>query len=291
MRSVRAKILIAEDESVTAARLAEMLIAMGCDVGMTVRSGEEAVRAAAELRPDLVLMDIVLEGKVDGIEAAREITGTLDIPVIYVTAYDDEETIARVNTTDISGFILKPLRINQLRPAVEIALRKHRLERELRYRENLLASLLASLDEAIISTDTAGAITFMNAAASAMTGWDPDHATGKPLEQILKMTERGEANGSPLDQQAIRDLVNRKSFDPMYIVSGNGKTIPVEQSVSSIRLDETSAEGVLLVLSDITERLAVEQMLYKLYRAVDQSPALVIIGLKGYHRIHQSAGG
>ncbi len=277
MHSIRSRILIAEDERVTAAQLGQMLAAMGCEVCRTVSSGEEAIRAAIELRPDLVLMDIVLEGTVDGIEAAREIINTLDIPVIYLTAYGDDDTIERVNTTDISGFILKPLKPNQLKPALEIALRKHRLEKELRYRDRLLSSLLASLDEAVISTDTAGTITFMNPAAGMLTGWEPGHAAGKPLEFVLRMTEQGTANGTMLDQQAIRDLVNRKSFDTMFILSQTGRAVPVEQTVSPIKIDDSHSAGMLVVLNDITERLAVEEMLYKLYRAVDQSPALVII--------------
>lgn len=277
MRSIRARILIVENERAAAERLAEMLRSMDCEVCGTVDGGNSAVRAAAELRPDLVLMDIPADAKTAGAAAAREITGPLGIPVVCITALDDDSTFELLDTTDISGYVPKPPDVNQLRSVVGMALRRHRLEKELHYRENLLSSLMASLDEAIISTDTAGAITFMNAAAGAMTGWEPEHAAGKPLEQVLKMSERGEPNGSPLDHQAIRDLVNRKSLDPMYIVSGNGKTIPVEQSVSPIRFDRSSDEGVLLVLNDITERLAVEQMLYKLYRAVDQSPALVII--------------
>lgn len=89
MHIIRPRILIAEDERVTAVQLERMLQSIDCEVSRTASSGEEAVRAAAELTPDLVLMDIVPEGNLDGIEAARKIIDTLDIPVIYLAPHGE----------------------------------------------------------------------------------------------------------------------------------------------------------------------------------------------------------
>jgi putative two-component system response regulator len=118
------KIMVVEDERIVARDLARQLTDLGYDVVATVYSGEEAVEKAGDFHPDLVLMDIVLTGKMDGIQAAEKIKATADIPVVYLTAYADEKTFGRAKISGPSGYILKPVEKKQLQVTIELALQR-----------------------------------------------------------------------------------------------------------------------------------------------------------------------
>jgi len=126
------QILIVEDERIVAEDIKMSLQRLGYAVSGTAISGEEAVKKAGEMQPDLVLMDIVLEGEMDGIEAASAISSRFDIPVVYLTAYADKKMLERAKVTEPFGYILKPFEDRELRSILEIALYKHRMERKLK---------------------------------------------------------------------------------------------------------------------------------------------------------------
>lgn len=121
-----AQILIVEDEAIIVMGLSLTLRDFGYEVAAQASSGEEAVRLAEETRPDLVLMDVTLRGGMDGIEAAGRIRGRLDVPVVYLTALTDEDTLRRARKTGPSDYLVKPFDERELRDAIETALRKHR---------------------------------------------------------------------------------------------------------------------------------------------------------------------
>ena len=126
-----AKILIVEDEEVFAWHLRQTLEDFGHQILSTVTSGEEAIQMAAAVAPDLVLMDICLEGNVDGIMAAAEIYSRLNIPVVYLTAYTNEETLQRALATYPFGYLTKPLQEKELHTTINVALHRHRREQRL----------------------------------------------------------------------------------------------------------------------------------------------------------------
>ncbi|MEW6601856.1 MAG: response regulator [Nitrospirota bacterium] len=133
------RIMIVEDEGVTAAGIQDSLEEMGYEVMSSATSGEEAVKIAAEDHPDLILMDINLGGNMDGIETAGRIRSVMDVPVIYLTAHSDEHIFQRAKITDPFGYIVKPFDDRELRIGIEMALYKHRTEAELkRYRDELM---------------------------------------------------------------------------------------------------------------------------------------------------------
>ncbi|HEY3500933.1 MAG TPA: response regulator [Polyangiaceae bacterium] len=138
-----AAILVVEDERIVANDIAESLRKMGYDVVGTAASAEECLRQAAEHHPDLVLMDVRIEGDLDGIETAKRLRTRYGMPIIYLTAYADEETVARACETEPHGYILKPFRTGELRSMIEVALSKHQVE-SLRKR-TALAERLTSL--------------------------------------------------------------------------------------------------------------------------------------------------
>lgn len=126
------KILVVEDERVVARDIEKRLKKLGYIVPASVASGEEAIEKVAELRPDLVLMDIRLKGRMDGIEAAEQIRADFNTPVIYLTAYADEVTLQRAKVTEPFGYIVKPFDERDLHVAVEVALSRRLSETAIR---------------------------------------------------------------------------------------------------------------------------------------------------------------
>ncbi|MEW5867709.1 MAG: response regulator [Chloroflexota bacterium] len=147
----KAKILICEDDGIIAIHIRNSLVDLGYHVVTIVTSAEEAISTALEYSPDLVLMDIRLNGRTDGIEAAERIRQQMDIPIIYLTAYADEATLRRAKITEPHGYLLKPFEDEDLRVTIEIALNRHAAERKVRARERHLA-LLNDITQSALAT-------------------------------------------------------------------------------------------------------------------------------------------
>ena len=140
------RILVVEDEIVVAMDIQDLLKNLGYDAPVTAPSGEEAIKRTEEIKPDLVLMDIVLRGDMDGIEAADYIRTRFDIPVVYLTAYADEKTLQRAKVTVPFGYLLKPFDGRMLHTSIEIALYKHTLDKALRESEERYRVLSEQLE-------------------------------------------------------------------------------------------------------------------------------------------------
>ena len=124
------KVLIVEDELITAKDLEHSLKDLGCQVVGIASSSEEAIAKAGLTQPDLILMDIVLAGPTDGVSTTQRIQSRYDIPVIYVTAYSDAQTVKRAMHSRPYGYVVKPFKEEQLRDAIKTALERHRAVRE-----------------------------------------------------------------------------------------------------------------------------------------------------------------
>jgi PAS domain S-box-containing protein len=145
----RARILIVEDEAIVAMDLQGRLAALGYEVAAVTSTGEEAVLRAHETRPDLALMDIRLAGELDGIAAAEQVRDRLGIPVVFLTAYADDDTLARAKVADPFGYLLKPFQDRDLRTTIEMALYKHKTDRDLR-RLTRMYAVLSQVNQAIV---------------------------------------------------------------------------------------------------------------------------------------------
>jgi PleD family two-component response regulator len=126
------RIFVAEDEAVIAMDLSERLTALGYEVCGTATRGETAVERIAELRPDLVLMDVHLAGSMDGVEVAQQLGERYDVPFVFLTAYSDRELIARASRTNSYGYLVKPFEERELHATLQVALARHAAERDLR---------------------------------------------------------------------------------------------------------------------------------------------------------------
>jgi PAS domain S-box-containing protein len=180
------RVLVVEDESIVAKSIQSRLKSLGYTVPAVVSSGEEAVHKAEETRPDLVLMDIVLKGRMDGIKAAREIYNRLNIPIVYLTAYSDDNTIERAKLTEPFGYVLKPFGIREIRSAIEIALHKHRVENNLRQKESWLSTTLEKVSDGVLVMDDKGLIRYLNPRAESLLGRRREDAVGKSFAPIFK---------------------------------------------------------------------------------------------------------
>lgn len=147
MNEIKPKILIVEDELIVAENLRLVLTGMGYEVPQPAGSSGEALDLAAEIRPDLILMDIVLEGSpMDGIETAKKIGQCMDVPVIFVTAYSDTKTLMRVKGTEPYAYILKPFNERELSFAIELALHRSCLDQEIKKRDTLLMAISFAIE-------------------------------------------------------------------------------------------------------------------------------------------------
>jgi PAS domain S-box-containing protein len=184
----RLRILVVEDEAIIAADLRQQLIKLGYEPVGHALSGEQAVQLARELQPDLVLMDIQLSGEMDGVAASRAIQEILSLPVIFLTAFGEEQTFERAKLTDPFGFILKPFTERELRTTLAMAFYKHGVELQLKQQARALqeinqelASQKFALDQhALVSTtDIQGTITYFNERFCLVSGYSAGELLGQ----------------------------------------------------------------------------------------------------------------
>jgi len=185
------QILVVEDEGLIAADLQRRLERLGYSAPAIAHTGEEALGFARATPFDLVLMDIRLKGSLDGIATADRLKTELQVPVVYLTAHADQETLKRARLTEPFGYVIKPIADAGLRSAVQIAIYKSEMERRLRTSEAWLAATLNSVGDGIIACDTCGQIAFLNPVAEQLTGWQSTSAKGKMLMDVLQLFEEG----------------------------------------------------------------------------------------------------
>lgn len=259
---MKAKILIVEDESIVALNIKNRLESLGYEVVDTVTSGEAAINIVAESQPNLVLMDIKLKGAIDGIEAAAQIRNRFQIPVVYLTAYSDEETVERAKITEPYGYILKPFEARDLCTTIEISLYKHQMEQQLREREQWLATTLKSIGDAVITTDSQGLITFMNPVAEMLTCWKKEEVLGHDLNQVFQTinqkTRETVENPATL---ALQRGITVGLENHTLLITKNGNEIPIDDSAAPIKNDIGDVLGAVLVFHDVTEQQQFEMFL------------------------------
>jgi len=248
-----AAILVVEDERVVASDIAESLAQMGYDVVGTAASSSECIEHAEKRRPDLVLMDIRIEGPLDGIETARLLRSRFDVPVIFLTAFADEATVARAKHTEAHGYILKPFRAGELKSAVEIALHKHAMELELKLRERWFSTTLRAIGDAVMAIDSEGNVKFANPVAEGLLGERTEDLMGRSFPEVFRPIDERTRELIPLPTPA--EVATGKPFelkDGAALVNANGE-LPIEDSFSPIIDDHGKLLGSVIVFRDVSE--------------------------------------
>ncbi|MBN3891696.1 MAG: response regulator [Nostoc sp. JL31] len=198
------RVLVVEDEYILAINLQETLESLGYVVLDIADSAEEAIAKATELRPNLILMDIRLRGEMDGIQAAEQIWHHLQIPIIYVTGHSDNSTVERATLTSPFGYILKPIKEQELYVAIQTALNRYD-------REQFLSSVLRGMGDGVIVVDTELNIKYMNQVAEALTGWQWNEAKDKMLAEVIKIID--EQTQLPIENLIIAALQKKTTMN------------------------------------------------------------------------------
>jgi len=255
-----ARILVVEDEKIVAKDLKQRLERLGYAVPAVAATGRDAVEKALDGNVDLVLMDIMLKGDMDGIQAAEQIRRRAGLPVVYLTAYSDRETLSRAKVTEAFGYILKPFEERELETNIEVALYKHAMERRIREREQWLSTTLRSIGDAVISTDSRGRVAFMNPVAEELTGRTQQEAEGQALNQVFRLVD--ERTLEPVDGYAAQILehggVRQLRAGDVLLVAKDGHRLPIDDSAAPIADEEGGVQGVVVVFRDVTERRTAE---------------------------------
>jgi len=260
----KTKILVVEDEAIIAKNLQRQLVNYGYVVPYVEATGEGAVSRVSEEGFDLVLMDIVLMGEMDGIEAGGQIRSRFDVPVIYLTAYADETILERAKITEPFGYIVKPFEDRELHSSIQMALYKHEMEKKLRESRKWLTAVLNSIGDAVIATDTNGTVLFINPVAEKLTGWKEHDSTGKSLREIFNViSEDTRRPAEDLVGKVLKDGVTTGLANHTLLVSKDGDEIPIDDSRAPIIDEKGNITGVVLAFHDITERRKTEEEIMK----------------------------
>jgi len=253
-----ARILIVEDEADFSRTLEKHLRRLNYEVLGVATSGNEALRLVEAGRPDLVLSDISILGGLDGFELAEQIWKRFQLPVVFLTGHADPETIERVRQSQAFGYLSKPFRAGELKAAIEQALVRHGTEKRLEAAEESLLAAIRCAADAVVTTDPAALIQFLNPSAELLLGVASGRAVGRPLPEVLRFPQRQPAIEDMLRVGGTGNFIYETS-----ILTATGREIVVELTVSTIRDEVRGRLGSVVILRDIRERKRFEAELGK----------------------------
>jgi PAS domain S-box-containing protein len=257
------RILVVEDQRLIAADIESTLKKLGYVVVGNVSSGEDAISTADQVRPELVLMDVRLRGEMDGIQAAEIIRDRFNVPVVYLTAYADEETILRATKTTPFGYLVKPFNERELRATIETAFYTHQMERTLaderakRHAAEEFKVLVDGVrDYAIFMLDGNGRVTTWNSGAERLKGYKRDEIIGKDFS--IFYTEEARQAGHPkrLLETALRES---RYEEENWRVRKDGTRFWASVIITAIRTESGTLIGFAKVTRDLTERRLAEE--------------------------------
>jgi PAS domain S-box-containing protein len=251
-----AKILIVEDEKIVARDIENRLKSFGYAVAAVVSTGEAAIKKAAETLPDLVLMDILLKGDMDGVRAAEQIRTRFNIPVIYLTAYADDKTLQRAKITEPFGYIIKPFEERELRTTIEIALYRHKMERKMQESEKRYKDLFDSTVDGVYRVDARSVFVLANQACAELFGHQsPGDLIGRSDREYWVDSQERDAFKA--------ELKTRRSVSayPIRARRTDGTTIYLETSSHVVEDSSGITIGVEGIFRNVTERRLMEKAL------------------------------
>jgi PAS domain S-box-containing protein len=264
------KILIVEDETIVALDIETKIAKMGYEVVGSVTTGEAAIDKVKETRPDLILMDISLEGDIDGIEAAGRIQRHFDIPIIYLTAHSHPQTLERAKITEPYGYIVKPFERGSLHATIEMALYKHHMKVKLKEKDENFRNLAENASDGILIATVNGSHVYANRRATELTGYN--------VSQLLKVCFNGtlgyDKNGRGSENWPDETSLPQKR--EITIESGEKGTVSLE--MTGTKTIWHGQPAVLVLLRDITRLKRAEEEKKRLGAYLDQVRKMEALG-------------
>lgn len=231
----KTKVMVVEDESIVAKNIQTRLKQLGYIVPLTVSSGEEALEKIESIKPNIVLMDVVLDGKMDGIQTAEVIYNKYKTPVVYLTAYADDQTLERAKKSTPFGYIVKPFEVKELKSVIEIALNSYNTHTELKETSERLKSSFDTLESSLIVIDSVGKITYANKNAETALESLRDLHIGMNINEVMKITS----------ENTLDNIYNSNNHIHSEIVTDSGNH-PICLDCSPIRNDNGAFLGSLI---------------------------------------------
>ncbi|MCP1662845.1 MULTISPECIES: response regulator [Methanocalculus] len=272
------RVWIVEDESIVAMDLQRRLQSRGYSVLGISSYAEEAIEKIRQHKPDIIIMDIVLKGEMDGITASGIIKEEMGIPIVYLTAYADRSTIDRAKLTEPYGYILKPFEEPNVISVIEIALHKAAMEKKIRESDRWIQTMINSIGEGIIATDTAGRVKFMNPVAEELTGVAAEEAIMQPASRILAIESEDTSTeaADPIENALLtEDTIT--SEDKLVLVAKDGTRRYVEYTAARIHDDEDTIYGAVLAIRDISERVRIEEFIRRVVPGRRETPLIDLL--------------
>lgn len=242
----KARILIVEDEELVALGIKTYLDGIGHLESFITTSGEAAIAAIPHVAPDLVLMDIRLSGQMSGVEAAKVITESFHLPIVYLTAYSDEKTLEEAKVAQPYGYVIKPFDERNLQATIEMALYKSTFQEKLRLTESKLENILRSVAEGIIVTGPTGMIDFINASAVALLGLDAPPTLPVSIYSLLRIVDEATGKPIPLDIAGILIEGRGVALRSCRIEAKGAQPFAAELDIVPLRGESGHSTGLVL---------------------------------------------
>lgn len=272
------RIMIVEDESLVAEDLQSCLARSGYEVVGIADTFDDAKHLAEQERPDLALLDIRLKGPRDGIELASELRAR-NIGFVYLTSHGDEGTLARAETTEPLGYVLKPFGAREMVPVLRTALYRHAADVRLRGLEQWLQTTLRSIGDAVVVTDADGRVTYLNPVAEQLLQCSLRQASGQPASVVMPMLDE---HGALVPCVALRamDTAAIVHVDPgAELVRADGSRVPIDDSAAPVRDAAGTITGAVVVMRDATQRRLLEQQRREAERRMQEAEKLQSLGV------------
>lgn len=251
------KILIVEDDSISAMDIKKTVESFGYSVPYVASSGKEAIRKASEIEPDLILMDIILKREIDGIEAISKIK-ELNMPFIYLTTHSEEHTIKRAKITEPSGYIIKPFDSKELKYAIELALYKSSQEKKIKESEVIFRSVYENSFDAILLTKPDGSILSANPAAQKMFA--------RTEKEIIKVGRAGLVVQNEHLNEILKQRRKKGKIKAVLIFKRKDGSTFLGEATSNVFTDADGITKTSMIIRDVTEREKAENELNFLNR-------------------------
>ncbi len=268
---MKERILIVEDERIIAEDIKKTLETLGYIVTSIEASRKGALKKAEKDKPDLVLMDIMLQRKMEGVQAAEQIRSQFGIPVVYLTAYTDKNLLEDAMITRPYGYIVKPYTNAELYTTIETALNRHKLEIELGESEEKYRDLFESAKDMIVIVDKDGNIIDVNESAEHVTGFNRSELLERNLIADIVISD---------DRHICRDILHNQKevqIHEIRLKTKDGRLVTIQGSSSGRFAKDGTLLSMSLICRDVTERKQSDDMMRLLKEAVETLPIGITI--------------